>query len=68
MICQTCGDNGDGQSVFPYYGTAPPDDAESDATLPHLMSRAMWGDNFKEDPEAEGFGVYLRCPTCGSHG
>lgn len=30
-----------------------------------LLPKDRWGDNFREDPECPGQGVYMRCPHCG---
>lgn len=65
--CDHC-DDGDGHCVFPYYGVAP---HTHTATHPadwlgstKLLPRDQWGDNFREDPECPGQGVYMRCPKC----
>lgn len=69
--CDHC-DDGDGHSVFPYYGMAPHTHALPTPTHPtdwigstRLLPREQWSDNFREDPECEGHGVYMRCPKCG---
>ena len=64
--CDYC-DDGDGHSIFPYYGTAPHIHAGGDGWISstQLLPRAMWGSNFREDPECEGHGVYMRCQKCG---
>lgn len=64
--CDYC-DDGDGHSIFPYYGTAPHIHAGGDGWIgsTQLLPRAMWGSNFREDPECEGHGVYMRCQKCG---
>ena len=64
--CEHC-DDGDGLCVFPMYGPAPhTHDTSSDwigsaRTLP----KDQWGNNFREDPDCEGHGVYMRCEKCG---
>lgn len=69
--CDQC-DDGDGHSVFPYYGVAPHTHDFNDTTHPtdwlgstRLLPREQWGDNFREDPESPGQGVYMRCKKCG---
>ena len=63
--CDHC-DDGDGHSVFPYYGVAPHTHAQGPMIgSTRLLPREQWGDNFREDPECPGQGVYLRCPQCG---
>jgi hypothetical protein len=66
--CEYC-DDGDGFSAYPYYGVAPhicfyklgrPIGGSE------LLPRDQWGNNFREDPECPGNGVYLRCPHCGA--
>ena len=71
MPCEHC-DDGDGHCVFPYYGTAPHTHALPTPTHPtdwigstRLLPREQWGDNFGEDPECPGQGVYMRCEKCG---
>ena len=64
--CWHC-DDGDGNCVFPYYGVAPHVHNPMGEWLgsTQLLPRHEWGDNFREDPESEGSGVYMRCPHCG---
>lgn len=64
--CDMC-DDGDGHCVFPYYGVAPHVHNPIGEWLgsTQLLPRHEWGDNFREDPESEGSGVYMRCPRCG---
>lgn len=66
QACDYC-DDGDGFCVFPYYGVAPHthDQAGGWVGSTKLLPREQWGDNFREDEEAPGCGVYLRCPKCG---
>ena len=64
--CEHCND-GDGFSVFPYYGVAPHTHAAGPMVgSTRLLPKDQWGDNFREDPECPGQGVYLRCPKCGA--
>ena len=66
--CAQC-DDGDGVCVFPYFGVAPHIHAggnEMGVGSTQLMPRAMWGGNFREDPDSRGQGIYLRCPHCGA--
>jgi hypothetical protein len=66
--CDHCND-GDGNCVFPYYGVAPHVHAGGDELgigSTQLLPRAMWGSNFREDPECPGQGVFMRCPQCGN--
>ena len=72
--CEQC-DDGDGHCVFPYYGVAPHIHADTGRESPadplaligstRILPREQWGDNFREDPESPGAGVYMRCPHCG---
>jgi len=69
--CDMC-DDGDGHCVFPYYGVAPHTHALPTPTHPtdwlgstQLLPRDHWGNNFREDPESPGQGVYMRCAHCG---
>lgn len=64
--CDHC-DDGDGCCVFPYYGTAPHTHDTPNGWIgsTRLLPREQWGDNFREDSECPGQGVYMRCPKCG---
>lgn len=66
--CDMC-DDGDGHCVFPYYGVAPHTHEQSHPAdwlgSTRLLPKDKWGDNFREDPESPGQGVYMRCPHCG---
>ena len=72
--CVLC-DDGDGQCVFPYYGVAPhvhdttgretANDPWAILGSTRMLPKEQWGDNFREDQESPGQGVYMRCPTCG---
>jgi hypothetical protein len=74
QCCEHC-DDGDGFSVYPYYGVAPHihdttgrETAGDPLALigsTRLLPPDQWGDNFREDPECPGLGVYLRCEHCG---
>ncbi len=66
QCCEHC-DDGDGFSVYPYYGIAPHvhDLADGWFVSTRLLPKEAWGDNFREDPDCNGHGVYLRCPECG---
>lgn len=57
MTCEYC-DTWDGASVYPWYGRAPHD------VFGQVMPREQWGDNFQEDPDAEGLGTYTHCLFC----
>lgn len=64
--CDMC-DDGDGICTFPYYGPAPHSHDTSSGWIgsTRVLPRERWGDNFREDPDCEGHGVYMRCPHCG---
>lgn len=64
--CYHCND-GDGNCVYPIYGTAPHTRDLSNGWFgsTRLLPREQWGDNFRDDKEAPGQGVYLRCQECG---
>ena len=64
--CEMC-DDGDGHCVFPYYGVAPHTHDTRNGWIgsTRLVPRDQWGPNFREDPDCEGSGVYMRCPHCG---
>lgn len=65
--CSQC-DDGDGVSVFPYYGLAPHWHDMSNGAMgsTRFLPREQWGENFREDPECPGHGTYLRCAHCGA--
>jgi hypothetical protein len=65
QCCEHC-DDGDGFSVFPYYGPAPHTHDTSKGWIgsTRFLPRDQWGDNFREDPDCEGYGIYMRCPHC----
>ncbi len=60
--CEYC-DDGDGISVFPYYGIAPHTHDVIGGMV--MMPKNKYGDDFIEDPESPGQGTYVRCPKCG---
>lgn len=72
--CKMC-DDGDGYCVFPYYGIAPHTHGTTGRNTSgdplaligstRLLPKDQRGSNFREDPDSEGHGVYLRCPSCG---
>ena len=65
--CGHCND-GDGLCIFPYYGVAPHthDNSEGWIGSTRTLPREQWGDNFREDPDVEGHGVFMRCEHCGN--
>lgn len=67
VSCDYCED-GDGQSVFPYYGVAPHthDTANGMIGSTRLLPKDQWPANFREDPDAPGCGTYTHCPRCGA--
>lgn len=66
QCCEHC-DDGDGFSVFPNYGPAPHTHDTGNGWIgsTRFLPREQWGDNFREDPECQGHGIYMRCPHCG---
>lgn len=65
--CPVC-DDGEGSCVFPYYGVAP-HTHNFGAGLGYsttILPKDQWPENFQEDPDCPGLGVYLRCPECGA--
>jgi len=56
--------------VYPYYGLAPhkhvfiPDDPRT-LIGSTVVGKKPYPLNFREDPDAEGCGVYLYCLKCG---
>lgn len=71
--CDHC-DDGSGKSFYPHYGvaahvhTAPTSEADraEGGTSTHPLPAAMWGSNFRPDPDSPGLGEHLRCPICGA--
>lgn len=68
LCCPEC-DDGDGNCVYPYYGVAPHIHEQSHPAdwlgSTRLLPKDKWGDNFREDQESPGQGVYMRCKHCG---
>ena len=69
LCCDHC-NNGDGDSVYPYYGLAP---HKHDMTITGSVigstvvdKESNWPDNFSEDPEVKGCGTYTHCLICSS--
>ena len=64
--CEHC-DDGDGLCVFPMYGPAPHTHDTSSGWIgsTRTLPKDQWGNNFREDPDCEGHGVYMRCEKCG---
>ena len=66
-FCEYCHD-GEGESIYPYYGLAPHTHNLSISGgfigSTDFTSKAEWPDNFNEDPEAEGCGSYTHCLHC----
>lgn len=67
MSCKHC-TNDDGEVLLPAYGPAPhicyykmPGAIIGQSIA---LPREQWPDNFIEDPEVPGLGVYF-CPSCG---
>lgn len=69
LCCDHCND-GNGNSVYPYYGLAPhKHDFEVTGCVigsTIIDKESSWPDNFSEDPEAEGCGTYTHCLNCGA--
>lgn len=67
MVCKYC-DDGEGGSVFPYYGLAPHKHDMSKGTFigsTRIEPKSEWPENFEPDPETEGgSGTYVYCPIC----
>lgn len=61
QVCEHC-DDGDGQSVYPYYGLAP-----------HVHTKPIDGTEFTGEipenfsPDGDGMGVYTHCLYCSKH-
>lgn len=64
--CEHC-DDGDGLCVFPMYGPAPHTHDTSSGWIgsTRTLPKEQWGNNFREDPDCKGHGVYMRCESCG---
>ena len=67
--CDMC-DGGSGTSVYPYYGVAPHTHDTTNGIIgsTRVLPTTSWPDNFVEDAECPGQGVYIRCPNCGVGG
>ncbi len=72
LYCERCHD-GDGWSVFPYYGIAPHTHDFNDVTHPtdwlgstRLLPKSQWPANFEPDAEDNGCGTYTHCLHCGA--
>jgi hypothetical protein len=58
QVCEYC-DDGDGQSIFPYYGLAP-----------HVHTKPIDGTEFTGEipenfsPDGDGMGIYTHCLHC----
>ena len=67
MACEYCTDT-DGQPCFPIYGVGPHTCFYkiTGATIGQSqpLPREQWPDNYQEDPDCPGCGVYW-CPECG---
>ena len=71
MVCLRC-DDGEGGCMFPIYGLAPHGHdlsrtgsiIGSTVTLP----REKWPENFHEDEDEPGLGMFTHCPVCGACG
>jgi hypothetical protein len=62
--CEYCHD-GDGYSVFPYYGVAPHvHESEHIIGSTKILSESEWPENFEHDEDSPGCGTYLYCPNC----
>lgn len=64
MSCEYCTDP-DGAPCFPIYGVGPhrhQGDSWIGSTV--MLDKSEWPDNYREDPDCPGCGVYWR-PQCG---
>lgn len=65
MTCKHC--DMDGDCVYPMYGLAPHDHVgENIIGSTKIRPKDEWPDNFVEDGESPGCGVYTSCPECGA--
>ena len=72
-FCDDCND-GDGNSVYPYYGVAPHECyfrkqggfKQNQLGTSTLKPKLEWPENFEEDKDALGLGVYTHCLICGA--
>lgn len=65
--CNYCFD-GNGASVFPYYGLAPHTRYKQNGVIGStvILPESEWPENFEEDEDAPGAGTYTHCPECGA--
>lgn len=65
MTCENCID-GDGDSVFPYYGLAPHSHKRTEDVIltTNIQPKENWPSNFTEDYDCNGLGVYTHCLHC----
>ena len=65
MTCDHC-DDGEGNSVYPYYGLAPHTHKNGPMAGSTIIDpKENWPDNFSEDDECPGLGIYTHCLNCG---
>jgi len=71
LCCNSC-DDGTGNCAYPYYGVAPhecyykkPGGFNNPLGTSTIEPVEDWLENFVEDSEAEGCGVYTHCLECG---
>jgi hypothetical protein len=62
QICEYC-DDGNGESVFPYYGLAP--HTHKTGIIGTTEFTGEIPENFCPDFEDEGLGTYTHCLHCG---
>lgn len=64
MPCEYC-DDGEGRSVYPYYGMAPHRHEGSEMVGSTVIApKEEWPENFCEDGEEPGLGVWTHCLHC----
>ena len=65
--CTRCFDGNDA-SVFPYYGLAPHTHYKQNGVIGStvVLPKSEWPENFEEDEDAPGAGIYTHCPECGA--
>lgn len=71
FCCSSC-DDGEGECAYPYYGVAPHEcyykkrgGFDNPLGTSTLEPKSKWPDNFVEDSQAPGCGVYTHCQECG---
>jgi len=65
VTCEHC-DTPDG-CAYPIYGLAPHKHLGNEMIGSTVLEpKDQWPDNFVEDPESPGCGVYTECPECGA--